>query len=279
MANCLVHIKGDRELEKYFKGAKESEMLGLAVKYYEKLHGELEALKVSINPSYTPKEFDKNLVIQSENVAPAPSEHKTTSDNQKPTEVTSDKKSIEKVKVKDLEVGDEVVLKGKEGTWKVAKKTKDGVDLSHTTKQGSMFKGADDGDIDGKVVNRSENAVVVVKNKSYADFQKSIDEATNIEDDVTKKLENHYRSKGVSEDVISQLIVYGNNLNDFKDIMPEAMSAYDPSIKELHDKMESATKIRVGIEGEFVSRVIDDIGKSFESVGVTPIIIEKVKKK
>jgi len=278
MANCLVHIKGDRELEKYFKGAKESEMLGLAVKYYEKLHGELEALKVSINPSYTPKEFDKNLVIQSENVAPAPSEHKTTSDNQKPTEVTSDKKSIEKVKVKDLEVGDEVVLKGKEGTWKVAKKTKDGVDLSHTTKQGSMFKGADDGDIEGKVVNRSENAVVVVKNKSYADFQKSIDEATNIEDDVTKKLENHYRSKGVSEDVISQLIVYGNNLNDFKDIMPEAMSAYDPSIKELHDKMESATKIRVGIEGEFVSRVIDDIGKSFESVGVTPIIIEKVKK-
>jgi len=191
---------------------------------------------------------------------------------------TSDKKSIEKVKVKDLEVGDEVVLKGKEGTWKVAKKTKDGVDLSHTTKQGSMFKGADDGDIEGKVVNRSENAVVVVKNKSYADFQKSIDEATNIEDDVTKKLENHYRSKGVSEDVISQLIVYGNNLNDFKDIMPEAMSAYDPSIKELHDKMESATKIRVGIEGEFVSRVIDDIGKSFESVGVTPIIIEKVKK-
>lgn len=68
-----------------------------------------------------------------------------------------DKKSIEKVKVKDLEVGDEVVLKGKEGTWKVAKKTKDGVDLSHTTKQGSMFKGADDGDIEGKVVNRSEN--------------------------------------------------------------------------------------------------------------------------
>ena len=371
MANCLVHIKGDRQLEKYFNGAKDSEMLGLAVSYYEKLHGELEALKVSIDPSYTPKEFDKNLVIQSENdnnnlknkingVSEKVEAKESTSDKKSieevvgsvdvyafqdenaeriisertwnnnewryklenagdvlrelakyknqfldpsyiyekidkidkyinkvisntinkdrdvflpmladidiknaadlrkayeeqpvlseaqaqarqlalnmidgkykeaqkqidyfnsfrndkkggakerimaaneykakpiPTqaEVTSDKKSIEKVKVKDLEVGDEVVLKGKEGTWKVDKKTKDGVDLTHTTKQGAVYRGADDGDVEGKVVIRSEN-VTQTENSALKDVEKPI-----LKEE--PKIENKIRYGGEDKDL------------------------------------------------------------------------------
>ncbi len=54
--DCLVHIKGNIELEDYFKGVKtKGEAIDLAKKYHEKLHGELNTFKKLIG--LKPTEF------------------------------------------------------------------------------------------------------------------------------------------------------------------------------------------------------------------------------
>jgi len=58
--DCLVHIKGNDQLESYFKGVKtKGEAIDLARNYHEILHKELEDFKKSIDPKYTKKPFVK----------------------------------------------------------------------------------------------------------------------------------------------------------------------------------------------------------------------------
>ena len=113
--------------------------------------------------------------------------------------------------------------------------------------------------------------------ESYSSLEKKNNEASNIENEIEKQIEEHYRSKGVPQNIIDELILFGNkSVTEFAETMPDVANAYDESIEDLHKKLDEAANNRKTIEEKQQSKIIDDVIKSFEDFGVKGIGLKSV---
>ena len=114
-----------------------------------------------------------------------------------------------------------------------------------------------------------EPVVEETEAESYSSLQNKNEEAANTLNEIEKQIVKHYKDKGVSQNIIDELILFGDkSVTEFSDIMPEVANAYDNSIEDLHKKLDEATNNLKAIEEKQQSKIINDITKSFKDLGV-----------
>ncbi len=118
---------------------------------------------------------------------------------------------------------------------------------------------------------------VAMSDNSYGGINKRIVDATSKEENALSAVEKFYKDKSVSQDAIDQLIVYGDKVKDFKDIMPEASKAYDEAAATLHEEAKVATENRIGHETSIKEKLLNDINDSFKESGFEDPALDSVK--
>ena len=114
--------------------------------------------------------------------------------------------------------------------------------------------------------------------KNYSKLNKDATDASDKEEKLASQIEQHYKSKGVNQDNIDKLLVYGNGIKQFKDIMPEADAAHDKSITDLHEQHQKAVQDRVDAEDKITQKLSNDISDSFKEVGIKGEPLKAVQK-
>lgn len=112
---------------------------------------------------------------------------------------------------------------------------------------------------------------------SYNDINNRIEFIVKQEDNIQDEIEKYYLNKGVPQEVVDELIIYGEKIKEFKDIYPEAYAAFDESVVDLHRNADKVTSDRIELENQITDKMMNDILSSFRDSGIKDKGLDAVK--